>query len=88
MTLTTELKIMRLIRISEVMNKTSLAKSTIYKYMTQGEFPPAVQLSKNFVAWVEEEVEEWIATKISDRDFDSIESSDERKTDSDALSTP
>ncbi len=64
---------MRLIRLKEVIQMTGLARATIYKYMASGSFPPSVSLGPKLVAWVEEEIEEWISTRISERDFNKIE---------------
>ncbi|OEF72464.1 transcriptional regulator, partial [Vibrio splendidus 1F-157] len=47
---------------------TSLARSTIYKYMSEGQFPKAVSLGCRSVAWVEEEVTDWVLERIGERD--------------------
>ncbi|WP_413284195.1 AlpA family transcriptional regulator [Vibrio sp. MA40-2] len=59
---------MRLIKLKEVMTLTSLARSTIYKYMSEGQFPKAVSLGCRSVGWVEEEVTDWILERIGERD--------------------
>ncbi|HZJ96921.1 MAG TPA: AlpA family transcriptional regulator [Oligella sp.] len=59
---------MKLIRIAKVSELTSLARATIYKYINEGVFPKQVKLGGNCVAWVEEEILEWIAEKIAQRD--------------------
>lgn len=59
---------MKLIRIKEVMSRTGLGRSTIYKYMNLGRFPQQIKLSARFVAWVESEVEAWIQERIELRD--------------------
>ncbi|CAH6858562.1 AlpA family transcriptional regulator [Vibrio chagasii] len=59
---------MRLIKLKEVMTLTSLARSTIYKYMSEGQFPKTVPLGDRSVAWVEDEVTDWILERISNRD--------------------
>ncbi|MFA0084384.1 AlpA family transcriptional regulator [Vibrio sp. 10N.261.51.F12] len=59
---------MRLIKLKEVMTLTSLARSTIYKYMSEGQFPKAVSLGCRSVAWVEEEVTDWVLERIGERD--------------------
>jgi len=59
---------MRLIKLTEVMNQTALGRSSIYKYMKEGVFPkPVTQIGKS-VAWVEDEIQEWIFDKIEQRD--------------------
>ncbi|MCL6335695.1 AlpA family transcriptional regulator [Pectobacterium carotovorum subsp. carotovorum] len=56
-----------LIRLSGVMKKTGLRKSWIYLLMKQGDFPQTVKIGARSVAWVESEVNDWIATRISQR---------------------
>lgn len=58
---------MRLISMKEVMHKTSLARSTIYKYLAEGVFPKSVSLGANKVAWLESEINEWIEEKLAQR---------------------
>lgn len=56
---------MRAIRISDVVAKVGLGRSTIYALGKQGLFPLPVKLSANASAWIEEQVEEWLAEKAS-----------------------
>lgn len=56
-----------LIRLSGVMKKTGLRKSWIYLLMKQGEFPQTIKIGARSVAWVESEVNDWIAARISQR---------------------
>ncbi|SDT17167.1 transcriptional regulator, AlpA family [Halopseudomonas litoralis] len=58
---------MRIIRLKEVMHKTGLARSTVYKYMSEKRFPMTVQLSESSVGWVESEIDDWIEMLISQR---------------------
>ena len=58
---------MRLIKIKEVIKMTSLSRATIYKYMADDSFPKPVSLGTKAVAWVEDEVENWIVEKIEAR---------------------
>lgn len=53
-----------LLKRSEVVKKTALSASQIYRLMHAGEFPKAVQLSERSVAWVEHEVDAWIESRI------------------------
>ncbi|WP_386077517.1 helix-turn-helix transcriptional regulator [Vreelandella sp. F11] len=59
---------MKLIRIKDVMDRTGLAKSTIYKYISLGQFPQPTKLGTRAVAWVESEIEAWINDIIKRRD--------------------
>lgn len=55
---------MRLIRLKQVAERTGLGRSSMYNYMAAGNFLKSVKLGPRLVAWVEEEVEQWIADKI------------------------
>lgn len=59
---------MRLMKLKEVMHITGLPKSTVYKYMNDGNFPKPVSLGERNVAWVQSEIEDWIMEKIEQRD--------------------
>ncbi|TMN68086.1 transcriptional regulator [Pseudoalteromonas sp. S1727] len=59
---------MRLIKLKEVIEKTSLGRSTIYELMTDGRFPKQVSLGAKSVAWLESEVDDWIMERISERE--------------------
>lgn len=63
---------MRIIRLKEVMDSTGLARSTIYKYISEGAFPKPVSLGERCVGWVESEVQEWIVARIEDRDLNQM----------------
>ena len=53
-----------LLRLPMVMQTTGLARSTIYKLISQSEFPVPIKLSKRAVAWLQTEVEGWIASRV------------------------
>ena len=59
---------MRLIKLKEVIEKTSLGRSTIYEFMTKGTFPRQVSLGAKSVAWLESEVDDWIMERLGERD--------------------
>ncbi len=59
---------MKFMRLKDVRAATGLGRSTIYKYIKLGVFPPAVKLGGRSVAWVEVEIQAWIAKRIQERD--------------------
>lgn len=59
---------MKFLKIREVMEITSLARSTIYKFTAEGRFPKQVPIGGNSVVWVESEVLEWMEARINERD--------------------
>jgi prophage regulatory protein len=62
------MKLIRLIKLTEVMAQTGLGRSSVYKFMKEERFPQSVSTGDRGVKWVEEEIQEWIIDKIADRD--------------------
>ena len=58
----------RLLRITDVINLTGLPKSTIYLKVKNNQFPSQVKIGSRSVAWVENEIQEWIKNNIQRRD--------------------
>ena len=68
----------RFIRLNEVLSRTGYARTSIYRKMEDGEFPKSVKLGGphkdpsvfdiRAVAWIEDEVEQWIESRIEERD--------------------
>jgi prophage regulatory protein len=58
----------QLIRIRSVLERTGLARSTVYAKEAVGDFPKRVQLSARSVAWCAREVDQWIAARVAARD--------------------
>ena len=57
----------RLIRRPEVESRTGLTCSRIYAEVKAGTFPKAVSIGKHAVAWIESEVDAWVAERIEAR---------------------
>lgn len=58
----------RLIRLTDVSQATGLRRSTIYKYIAESAFPKPVPLGGGRVAWIEQEIQDWITERIEARD--------------------
>ena len=56
----------RFMRLPEVVQLTGVSRSTVYRWMANGEFPKQVSLGSNTVAWLEAEIEDWIQQKCMD----------------------
>ena len=56
----------RLIKSREVLDRTGLSRSTIWRLERQGAFPKHRRISANAVAWLEHEVSAWIRAKSAD----------------------
>ena len=74
----------RFIRLPEVLTRTGYGRTTIYRKMEDGSFPSSVKLDgrppKNpeafdsrAIAWIEDEVEQWIKSRIEERDSSLID---------------
>ena len=57
----------RLLRLAEVMRKTGLSESTIYRRMKEGSFPQSVSLGPACVRWLMSEVQAWVTDRIKAR---------------------
>ncbi len=55
-----EQPIRRFIRLREVLHRTGLGRSTVYRWMDEGRFPKSVRLGGRSVAWIEHEIDEWL----------------------------
>jgi prophage regulatory protein len=56
------------LRRKEVERRTGLSTSTLYDKMARGEFPRPVPLGPQIRGWIEDEVAEWQAHRIAQRD--------------------
>ena len=69
----------RFIRLPEVLSRTGYGRTSIYRKMEEGTFPRSVKLGgppidpnvfdSRAVAWIEGEVEQWIESRIDERDL-------------------
>lgn len=57
----------RLLKIRDVISRVGLSKPTIYLRIKEGTFPRQVTLGPKSVAWIEGEVNDWIAAKMAER---------------------
>ena len=68
----------RLIRLSEVSSRTGYGRTSIYRKMEDGTFPKSIKLGgppldpsafdSREVAWIEDDVDQWIESRIEERD--------------------
>jgi len=56
-----------LVLLNQVKARTGLSRSTLYAYVRDGRFPAPVAISERCVAWVEGEIDDWIADRIASR---------------------
>ena len=68
----------RFIRLPEVLTRTGYGRTSIYRKMEDGSFPRSVKLGGPLeapnafdcraVAWIEDDVDQWIESRIEERD--------------------
>jgi len=61
----------KIIRLPQVMEYTGLARSTIYKKISQREFPESISLGTKSVGWLESDIQKWIEGKIQSSEPES-----------------
>ena len=54
---------MKILKLKDVVQMTSIGKVTIWRLEQRGEFPAKIVLSPNRVGWLENEVSDWIASR-------------------------
>ena len=73
----------RFIRLPEVLTRTGYGRTTIYRKMEDGSFPRSVKLGgppkdpnafdSRAIAWIEDEVDQWIESTIEERGLGSTD---------------
>lgn len=55
----------RFIRFLEVKKKVGLSRYTLWRLEREGKFPKRRQIARNSVAWIESEIDAWIASRAT-----------------------
>ena len=73
----------RFIRLPEVLTRTGYGRTTIYRKMEDGSFPKSLKLGgppidpnvfdSRAIAWIEDEVEQWMESRIEERGLGSAD---------------
>ncbi len=50
----------RILRLKAVLERTGLSRSTLYRKIQEGTFPPQVRIAARCVGWRESAVSEWL----------------------------
>jgi prophage regulatory protein len=59
----------QVLRMEEVMMRTGLSRSMIYKLQAANEFPTSIKLGERAVGWIEADVDEWLDSKGTGRNI-------------------
>lgn len=60
----TKLNDINLYRITQLVKKLVISKSTIWLWVKEGSFPKPIRLGKKSVAWLASDVENWIQERV------------------------
>ena len=52
-----------ILRRPQVEEKTGLSRSTIYLYISKGQFPAPINLGPRTVGWIEAEIDAWLESR-------------------------
>ena len=55
----------RIVRLKTVLDRTGLSRSTIYRKIAEGTFPPQIRISVNGAGWRESDINRWIADPVA-----------------------
>jgi prophage regulatory protein len=58
----------KLIKLPQVMQITTLSRATVYRLIAKGEFPKQIKLGPRSSGWLESEIDSWISDCASKRD--------------------
>ena len=55
---------MRFLKLQQVIEKTTLCRTSIYNLINVGDFPSSVAVMGKRKAWLESDIEDWMMKKI------------------------
>jgi len=62
----------KILRLKEVIRKTGLSQSTIYRYLQLGIFPAQIQIGLRSVGWRDCDIDQWIEDRASAKPFQNV----------------
>ncbi|CAK2174401.1 prophage regulatory protein [Vibrio crassostreae] len=60
---------MKFLKLQQVMDKTTLCRSSIYNLIKAGDFPKNVTVMGKRKAWLESEVDDWMMSKMENAEL-------------------
>lgn len=54
----------KIMRLPQVIELTTYKRSSIYRLMDEGKFPKPIKIGARAVAWLEEDINLWLESKI------------------------
>ncbi len=62
----------RIVRLNTVLTRSDLSRSTIYRKIAEGTFPPQIRISVNGAGWRESDINRWVANAVAWRPKDEV----------------
>ncbi|SKA40329.1 transcriptional regulator, AlpA family [Enhydrobacter aerosaccus] len=62
----------RIVRLNTLLVRTGLSRSTIYRKIADGTFPPQIRISINAAGWRESDVNRWVANPVTWRPTEEV----------------
>jgi prophage regulatory protein len=63
----------KLLKLPEVIKRTTLPRTRLLAQIKGGTFPPPINLGGRAVAWIAQEVEEWIAGRVEEARHNAVQ---------------
>lgn len=63
----------KILRLTDVKEKTGLSRSSIYLAISKGQFPRPINLTMRAVGWLETDVHNWINRRIAESQNQKME---------------
>ena len=58
----------KIVKINAVKQQTHLSVASIYRLAKQGDFPKPIKLGVKASGWLQSEIDDWIQSRLNDRD--------------------
>lgn len=55
----------KILRLPAVKSRTGLSRSSIYLFISRGEFPRPISLGRRAVGWIESDIKDWLEARVS-----------------------
>ena len=55
----------RILRLPEVISRVGMKRASIYRAISLSSFPKQIILGQRSVGWIEKEIEDWLAERVS-----------------------
>src|SRR4051794_2631400 len=81
----------QLLRITKVQDRTGLSRASVWRLVRDASFPAPVRIGRRAVAWLDTEIDSWIANCVKARNTSSVWGSEPPRTTSEPIyprSTP